>query len=67
MARKICTAGVVGSISFIVLDQQGEAVSAIHDDGDEIITRHVDIDDATHWAERKVIELIGKKYEDDRI
>lgn len=66
MARKICTAGAIGSISFIVLDQQGDAVSAIRTEQDEeLVTHHIDIDEATKWTEHKVLELIGKRYEAD--
>lgn len=65
MARKVCTAGVVGSISFLVLDHEGNAVSCIRAEDNEIVTRHSDIDVATDWTERKVIELIGKRYEAD--
>lgn len=65
MARKVCTAGAVGSISFIVLDQEGSAIASIRADEDEIITHHTDIDTATNWTERKVLELIGKQYEAD--
>lgn len=67
MARKICTAGVVGSISFMILDGDGSAVSFVRADEDEeeIITRHTDIDVASEWTERKVRELIGKRYEDN--
>ncbi len=69
MARKICTAGVVGSYSFMVLDQDrsGDVVSVIKGEYDEILTRHPDVNIATEWTERKLRELIGKRYEADGI
>lgn len=66
MGRKICTAGVVGSISFMVLDQERHGVVAsIREDSEEITARYDDLDQATEWAERKIRELIGKRYEDN--
>lgn len=65
MARKVCTAGVIGSVSFIVLDHDGSAVSSIRNDSSEIVTQHLDIDQATEWTERKVMEIVGKRYEAD--
>lgn len=64
MGRKICTAGVVGSISFMVLDQdKNGVVSSIRDDNEEIVARHADVEQATQWTERTLKELIGRRYE----
>ena len=65
MARKVCTAGVVGSFSYLILEQEGTVVSAIRDENKEIVTSHVDREFATKWTERKLRELVGKKYETD--
>lgn len=66
MARKICTAGVMGSFSFMILKEDGgDAISKIRDDYDEIVTRHADLDYAEQWTERKLRELNGKRYEVD--
>lgn len=66
MARKICTAGAIGSISFMVLDtERNGVVASIRNDSEEITARYDDVDQATNWAERKIRELIGKRYEDN--
>lgn len=65
MARKICKAGVVGSFSYVVLDQEGSAVASIRNNYNEIITQHLDVDMASEWTERKLRELIGRQYEAD--
>ncbi len=66
MGRKICTTGVVGSISFMVLDQEKNGVvSSIKNDEEEIVAQHTDVEQATQWTERKLRELIGKRYEDN--
>jgi hypothetical protein len=66
MARKICTAGVMGSFSFMILNQDGgSAISRIRDEYDEIVTQHTDLDNAEQWTERKLRELNGKRYEAD--
>ncbi|MDE1829269.1 MAG: hypothetical protein KGI25_02990 [Thaumarchaeota archaeon] len=67
MARKVCAAGVMGSFSFIVLDEGSNAVSLIRDEYNEIVTHHLNIDQASEWTERKLRELIGKMYEADGI
>lgn len=64
MGRKVCTVGVVGSISFMVLDQdKNGVVSSIRDQNEEIITHHIDIEQATQWTERTLKDLIGRRYE----
>ena len=65
MARKICTAGVVGSYSFVVLAHKDGAESSIRNDCDEITARHDDFDFATQWTDGMLRDLIGKQYEDN--
>lgn len=65
MARKICTAGVVGSFSFMVFEYDKGVISCIRNEHDEITTEHIEIDFATQWTERRLRELIGKQYEDN--
>lgn len=65
MAQKICTAGVVGSLSFVVLKQDTGVISSIRYEENEILTYHDDINQATEWTDRKLIHMIGKQYETD--
>lgn len=66
MARKICTAGVVGEYSFMVLnDGDSTAVARVRSADGEFVTRHIDVNHGTEWAERKIKELNGKVYEAD--
>ncbi len=66
MARKICTAGVVGPFSFMVLENDVDSVtSAIRGERSEIVTHHTGREIAEQWTERKLRELIGIRYEAD--
>lgn len=66
MARKVCTAGAVGSFSFLILEDQNAAIASIRSrTSKELVSRHVDIKHATNWVDRLVREMNGKRYEID--
>jgi len=65
MSRKVCTAGVVGSYSFMVLDASDTAVAMIRGEDREIVTRHTGVEQAEQWTQRKLRELTGREYEDN--
>lgn len=66
MARKICTAGVRGPYSFIVMDGGSEVVAEIRDDESPIAsTTFPEMEIAERWADRYLINLDRKKDEID--
>ncbi len=54
MARKVCSAGTVGSVSYVIVNTDKEIISMICDDDNEIVTTHLDMDFAEKWTDRKL-------------
>ncbi len=66
MSRKICTAGVRGSYSYIVMDGGKEVIAEIHDDESQIAsTTFSEMEMAEKWTERYLINLDRNKDEID--
>lgn len=66
MTRRICTAGVDGSISYLILDMDRSQVISVIKSGDtQIKQSHLDYDQASRWTEKKLRMLNGRDYETD--
>jgi hypothetical protein len=57
MTKKICSAGVVRLVSYIILDSDRGVIARIKDQNTEITTHHVDVDCASEWTERRLRAL----------
>ena len=64
-ARKLCTAGVRGPYSYVILENKDVAVAIVHDDEEEVRTTHLDIEVAERWVDQHLQTLLGRKYEAD--
>ena len=66
MGKKVCTAGVAGVYSYLILDHNREdVVSVITSHQGEWIRRHLDFDQASRWTENQLRMLDGRNYETD--
>jgi len=67
MARKVCTAGVVGLYSYLIMDTGNEAISMIKDrvSEEEKVVGHPDMQYAEQWTDKQLITLNGLRYETD--
>lgn len=66
MTKKLCTAGVRGLYSYVIVDGSDTVVASIQDDeGDVNKTTHLDMDVAERWVDNHLEALIGKQYEID--
>lgn len=66
MSRKVCTSGVKGPFTFLILDtDKGSVVATIQDESDKISATHTDMALAEKWTNRELRTLIGKRYEVD--
>lgn len=65
MARKLCTAGVRGPYSYLILDNNDGAVATLHNEIEDVVTTHVDMELAEKWIDNQLQALTGRKYETD--
>lgn len=66
MARKVCTAGVVGSYSYLIMDVGSEIIATIHEDEEELKkARHLEMEFAETWTNKQLQTLVGIRYETD--
>lgn len=65
MARKLCTAGVRGPYSYVILDKSDVVVASVQTDQEDAITTHLDMEIAQRWVEAQLATLLGRKYETD--
>lgn len=64
-SRKLCTAGVRGQYSYVILDNNDSAVAVVHEDERDLVTTHLNMDGAERWVDKHLTTLIGRKYEID--
>lgn len=65
MTRKLCTAGVRGPYSYVILDSSDVVVADLHTDHKNIVTTHMDMDIAEKWVDNQIQYLLGNRYETD--
>lgn len=59
MSKKVCTAGVQGSYSYIVVDSGSEVVAEIHDDESQIAsTTFPEMEIAEKWTDKYLTQLV---------
>jgi hypothetical protein len=62
---KLCTAGVRGPYSYVILNNVSDVVVAVKEDDREIITTHLDMDVAERWVDKHLDSLVERNYEVD--
>lgn len=65
MTKKLCTAGVRGPYSYVILNGSDVAVAQIQTDEVNTTTTHMNMDVAEKWVERQLDTLTGQRYETD--
>jgi hypothetical protein len=66
MSRKLCVAGSRGPYSYVILDSETDVVVArVLGDDEETVTTHIDMEYAERWVDRRLQNLLGRKYETD--
>lgn len=66
MAKKLCTTGVRGSHTYLILDKNDVVVASIqNNNSDEVKTTHINMEVAHRWVESHLATLYGRDYETD--
>jgi hypothetical protein len=66
MGKKICTTGIEGAFSYMILDtDHNNVLSLIQSMDTQIIEHHLNYDQAFRWTEKKLRLLNGRDYEID--
>lgn len=63
MSKKICTAGTIGSFSFVIIDNEHDVIGAVKDQFVERIKTYTDMKSAETSISKEINNLIGKMYE----
>lgn len=63
MARTICCAGVVKSVSYLIMPTSEGVVASVKSPEREIITKHTEMEIARNWLDKRLDELLRINYE----
>jgi hypothetical protein len=66
MSKRLCTAGVRGSYSYVIVNNTDVVVARVHNEDDEdVIATHIDMEVAEKWVDTQLQTLLGRNYETD--
>ena len=68
MSKKICTAGVVGSYSYLIVEKADHEVIAQlwdRETREEVMQRHIEMDTAEKWMDQYLQKVNVRDYEVD--
>ncbi len=65
MSRRLCSAGVAGPCSYVILNNSNSVTVHLHDEDSSIVETHIDMDIAEKRVEQYVYAQLKRKYETD--
>ena len=66
MAKLLCSAGVVKSISYLVMPAKDGIIANVKTPEEEVTVNHTDVDTAKLWLDNKIDDFLRKtEYEID--